>query len=177
MLEPKARAFNNIPQKKAAARLDCPANDGQYKSHYLTTQSSKNFFEWRVKRSSKTGSCSIRASVDGENYLPLTPQGHKNFKFPCGRKPGYEQLQFNLPKSIVSERTVVIQLEFETEFGTIVQCADMIVQKTSVIKPEKCAQTCRNGGVCQNAVCKCGKMFTGEFCEERGKSPSLLLPI
>ena len=63
--------------------------------------------------------------MDGANYLPLTPNGKKNFKFPCARKAGYEQMEFTLPKGTVGN--VVLQLEFDTEFGTIVQCADMIV--------------------------------------------------
>jgi len=42
-LEPKARSFNNIPQSKnQSQRINCPANDGSFKSHYLTVQSSKN---------------------------------------------------------------------------------------------------------------------------------------
>jgi hypothetical protein len=66
-------------------------------------------------------------SVEEDNYVPITPEGHKNFKFPCGRKPGYERVIMNLPKWIVSERGGVVQLEFETDMGTIVQCADIIV--------------------------------------------------
>ena len=141
MLDPQAREYNNIPQSlKQAKRVDCSANDGQHKAHYLTTQSSRNYFQWRTKRSSKTGSCTVRASVDGESYVPLTPLGRKNFKFPCARKAGYEQVEFTLPKGIVG--TVVLQLEVETEFGTIVQCADMIVQPTKAFVPNKCSPAC-----------------------------------
>lgn len=90
-LEPKARSFNNIPQSRnQSQRINCPANDGSYKSHYLAVQSSKNQFEWRVKRASKAGNCTVRISVDGENYVPLQPLGTKHHKFPCGRKVGYE---------------------------------------------------------------------------------------
>ena len=70
--------YNNIPQAKPKTeRIDCPANDGNYKAHFLTVQSSKNYFEWRVKRSSKTGNCTVRVSLDGENYSPITPHGAK----------------------------------------------------------------------------------------------------
>lgn len=169
-LEPKARAFNNIPQSKLQKeRINCPMNDGSYKAHYLTTQGSKNYFEWRIKRSSKQGNCTIRVSTDGMNYVPLTPDGRTAFKFPCGRKPGYESTKFTLPKSIVSESGAVVQLEFETDYGTIVQCADMIVQQYHDFQPQVCDPACKNGGVCLNGVCKCGKMYAGDFCEEKCK--------
>jgi len=45
MLEPQARAYVNIPQKKAAAdRIDCQANDGSTQSHFMVQQGSKNYF-------------------------------------------------------------------------------------------------------------------------------------
>jgi len=69
----------------------------------------------------------MRVSLDGESYSPLMPMGHTNFKFPCGRKAGYESVLFQLPKTIVSDRGAVMQFEFETEKGVIVQCADIIV--------------------------------------------------
>ena len=59
--------------------------------------------------------------------MPLTPFGHQKFKFGCGRKAGYETVVYKLPKSIIAERGAVVQLEFETEYGTVVQCSDMIV--------------------------------------------------
>jgi|SaaInl33SG_5_DNA_1037386.scaffolds.fasta_scaffold86212_1 hypothetical protein len=95
-------------------------NDGSYKSHYLTTQGSKNYFEWRVKRSAKNGNCTIRVSADGMNYQPLTPDGRKSFKFPCAHKAGYESTKFTLPKNIVAEGGAVVQLELETDYGTVV---------------------------------------------------------
>lgn len=58
-------------------------------------------------------------------------------------------------------------MEFETEYGTIVQCADIIVQKEEKFTNVKCDPKCKNGGVCQNGVCKCGKMYSGDFCEEK----------
>lgn len=180
-LEPKARSFNNIPQAKSEAkRLNCPANDGSKKAHYLTTQGSKNQFEWRVKRASPSGNCTIRLSVDGDNYLPITPVGKSNFKFPCGRKVGYETATFALPRQIVSDDNVVAQLEFETELGTVVQCSDMIVQKLNPFKLQKCDPKCQNGGVCKDGVCMCGHMYEGEFCEDKISSSgsfSLLLFI
>jgi hypothetical protein len=39
-------------------------------------------------------------------------------------------------------------LEFETEYGTIVQCADIIVQKEEKFTNVKCDPKCKNGGVC-----------------------------
>jgi hypothetical protein len=95
-------------------------NDGTYKSHYLTVQGSKNYFEWRIKRSAKDGNCTVRVSTDGMNYMPLTPDGRTSIKFPCGRKAGYESTKFTLPKTIVSESGAVVQLELETDYGTIV---------------------------------------------------------
>jgi len=120
-LEPKARSFNNIPQSKLEReRINCPMNDGSFKSHYLTTQGSKNYFEWRIKRSAKNGNCTVRVSTDGLNYMPLTPEGRTNFKFPCAHKAGYESTKFTLPKSIVAETGAVVQLEIETDYGTVV---------------------------------------------------------
>ena len=103
-------------------------NDGYQKAHYLTTQQSKNYFEWRVKRSARDGNCTVRLTIDGINYQPLTPAKKNHFKFPCGRQVGYEQIEYTLPKNMVAEDGGVVQLEFETEYGTVVQCADLIIQ-------------------------------------------------
>jgi len=98
-LEPKARSFNNIPQSKnETKRINCPVNDGSFKAHFLTSQQSKNKFEWRIKRPSLKGNCTIRATVDGIDYMPLTPLGQKNPKFACGRAAGYETATYKLPK-------------------------------------------------------------------------------
>ena len=43
----------------------------------------------------------------------------------------------------------------------------MIVQREQKFTNVKCDPKCKNGGVCQNGVCKCGKMFTGDYCEEK----------
>ena len=43
----------------------------------------------------------------------------------------------------------------------------MIVQKAVEFRPQHCDPSCKNGGVCQNGVCRCGQMFTGAECEER----------
>ena len=77
-------------------------------------------------------------------------------------------MEFTLPKGTVGN--VVLQLEFDTEFGTIVQCADMIVQAAKAFdaKPRQCDPPCQNGGVCQSngpdgeGICKCGKNFKGD---------------
>jgi hypothetical protein len=71
---------------------------------------------------------------------------------------------FILPKIIVSDHAVM-QFEFETEKGVTVQCADFIVQRYHTFTNVKCDPTCSNGGVCQNGVCKCGKMYEGDSCE------------
>jgi hypothetical protein len=42
-------------------------------------------------------------TVDGVNYQPLTPLKKTKFKFPCGRKVGYETIEYKLPKSMVAE--------------------------------------------------------------------------
>ena len=107
--------------------------------------------------------------MDGSNFHPLMPQGVMKQKFPCGRHYGYESGNFHLPKSIVSEEPVMLQLEYQTEFGTIVQCADIIVQKIKPFVVSKCEPSCKNGGVCQNGECKCSKMYFGDSCENQGK--------
>jgi hypothetical protein len=53
---------------------------------------------------------------------------NSEIKFPCGREVGWEKLDFRLPDSMVAENGAVVQLEFETEYGTIVQCSDMIIE-------------------------------------------------
>ena len=101
--------------------------------------------------------------------MPLTPHGKSKFKFDCGRSAGYESAEFVLPKSIVAENGGILQLEFETESGTIVQCADIIVQRSHPFVPQTCDPKCQNGGVCSNGVCRCGKMYEGEQCEIKCK--------
>ena len=67
-----------------------------------------------------------------------------------------------------------------TWLGTIVQCADMIVQPSSNFAQGKCDPHCKNGGVCQNGHCRCGAMFYGDSCEYKGGASgafSLLLFI
>ena len=70
LLEPAARSYNNVPQTEKT-RENC-YNDGS-QAHYLTTQNSMNFFQWRIKRPSPVGNCTIRVSVDGSNFHPLMP--------------------------------------------------------------------------------------------------------
>jgi len=72
---------------------------------------------------------------------------------------------YALPKNIVADHGAVMQFEFETEKGTIVQCADIIVQRYHSFTNVKCDPTCMNGGVCSAGVCKCGKMYEGDSCE------------
>ena len=74
-----------------------------------------------------------------------------------------------LPKTIQGDR-VVLQLEFDHEMGTTVQCGDLIVQKFRQFVPQACDPKCVNGGVCSNGLCKCSKMYTGEQCEIKRKS-------
>lgn len=171
LLDPSARSFNNIPQSlNQTRRINCAANDGTYKAHFLTTQGSKNTFVVRTKRSSKVANCTVRVSTDGDNFVPVTPLGHKYFKFPCARKPGYEQIEFRLPKALIAEKGAVVQFEVDTKYGTVVQCADIIVQRLkSIMQTQKCEPHCKNGGVCLNGECVCGKAFSGQYCEERGK--------
>lgn len=95
--------------------------------------------------------------------------------FPCGRKVGYEAVEIRLPKQIVSSDKngadfMIMQFEMYTYMGTIVQCTDMIVEKVHNFHAEKCDPQCKNGGVCQEAKCKCGSQFYGEACEHRGGS-------
>lgn len=100
------------------------------KSHYLTMQNSKNYFQWRVKRKAKNGNCTVKISADGQSYFDVLPVGSKQKMFPCGRNTGYESKLLRLPKQVVSHENalVVAQFEMMTFLGTIVQCADMIVQ-------------------------------------------------
>lgn len=68
----------------------------------------------------------------------------------------------------------------QTSLGTIVQCSDLIVQKTIGFQAQKCDPHCKNGGVCQQGKCKCGTMFYGDSCEYKNSASgafSLLLLI
>jgi len=60
-----------------------------------------------------------------------------------------------------------VQLEFETEWGTTIQCGDLIIQKAHPFVPASCDPKCQNGGVCSNGLCRCSKMFVGDQCEVR----------
>lgn len=141
--------------------------NGAFKAHAMVMQGSRNFFQWRVKRSSKAGNCTMRLSADGDNFAPIIPVGQTKYKFPCGRVSGYESAEYILPKAAVNNQGAVLQLEFETDWGTTIQCSDIIIQKIHSILPAMCDPKCQNGGICQNSVCKCSKMFLGETCETR----------
>ena len=124
--------------------------------------------QWRTKRAAKEGNCTIKVSLDGRSFTSLVPVGWKggNF-FPCGRKVGYESVIVKLPKSMVSETNnlIILQFEMHTRLGAIVQCSDMIVQRTLGFQNQKCEPHCKNGGVCQGGKCKCGVNFYGDSCE------------
>ena len=112
--------------------------------------------------------------------MPLTPINKQNFRIPCGRKAGYESIEVKLPKSIVAEKGAVVQLEFSTPWGTVIQCADIIVQRQQLFHQSMCEPKCKNGGVCMNGLCKCSKMYTGDYCQTKvnnSSSLSLLLYI
>lgn len=102
LLEPRARSFINVPQaRNPAKRKNCGLNDNS-KAHFLTTQGSKNYIQWKTKRVAKDGNCTIKVSNDAKTFFPITPVGMKSNFFPCGRKVGYEAVQVRLPKQMVS---------------------------------------------------------------------------
>lgn len=121
-----------MPQSKnPMKRKNCKAN-ADTKSHFLATTGSKNYIQWRVKRISKEGNCTIKMSSDGGHiFNPITPVGQKVSWFACGRKTGYENILVKLPKNMVtkdpSSDYVILQFEMYTSFGPIVQCADLII--------------------------------------------------
>jgi hypothetical protein len=122
-----------VPQARTAVRRKNCGINNEIKSHYLTSQGSKNYIQWRTKRVAKEGNCTIKVSNDAKSWNTLTPIGHKRQVFPCGRNIGYESIIIKLPKSMVAENTqngfIILQFEMSTYMGTIVQCSDMIVQK------------------------------------------------
>ena len=83
------------------------------KSHYLTSQGSRNYVQWRTKRVAKSGNCTIKLSGDGKTFHPITPNGYKSSLFPCGRKVGYESVVVKLPKNLVTEGDGFIIMQFE----------------------------------------------------------------
>jgi hypothetical protein len=53
------------------------------------------------------------------------PEGVNQQRFPCGRHYGYESGKFKFPRGLINrneyaEGEALLQLEFETEYGTIV---------------------------------------------------------
>jgi hypothetical protein len=45
LLTPTPRSYVNIPQHKSQEkRINCAANDGSHKAHYITQQGSRNYF-------------------------------------------------------------------------------------------------------------------------------------
>jgi hypothetical protein len=66
----------------------------------------------------------------------------KNNFFPCGRKAGYEAVQVKFPRQMVSSDKgadfIILQFEMYTYLGTIVQCADMLIEKVTNFHNEKC---------------------------------------
>ena len=85
-------------------RHNCEANT-ETKAHYLTTQGSKNYVQWRVKRISKTGNCTVKLSNDGGKiFTPVAPIGSKSIYFACGRHTGYESVTLRFPKNFVSTK-------------------------------------------------------------------------
>lgn len=90
LLEPRARAYINVPQaRNPSKRKNCGVNPDS-RAHFLTTQGSKNYIQWRTKRVAKEGNCTIKVSNDAKTYMAVTPVGMKSNFFPCGRKVGYE---------------------------------------------------------------------------------------
>lgn len=66
-------------------------------------------------------------------YQQVAPVGSKTNTFPCGRSVGYESVIIKLPKNMVTNDNndfVVMQFEMQTQYGVIIQCSDLIVQKT-----------------------------------------------
>lgn len=131
LLEPRARQWISVPQSKnPMKRRNCKPNSDT-KSHFLATTGSKNYIQWRVKRPSKEGNCTIKMSADGHIFTPITPVGQKVAWFACGRKSGYENVLVKLPKNMVTKDPnsdyVILQFEMYTSFGPIVQCADLII--------------------------------------------------
>lgn len=98
----------------------------------------------------RDGNCTIKMSSDGKTFQTITPLGMKSSVFPCGRNVGYESTVIKTPKSMVSAEGgfVILQFEMQTYMGTIVQCSDLIIQKTIGFSNQKCDPHCKNGGVC-----------------------------
>lgn len=74
--------------------------------------------------------------------MPMVPVGRALFKFPCGRKSGFESAEYVLPRNAVNDKGAILQLEFETEWGTSVQCGDIIIQKDHPFVPTVCNPKC-----------------------------------
>lgn len=105
---------------------------------------------------------------------PMDRKTDVNGKFACGRtrKNVYERAIFKFPK--VSCNPCVLQFEFETEFGSIFQCADigLIDEKTL-----NCAGKCEHEGVCKNGECVCRQGFKGDYCQTPSKEVKSTFPF
>ena len=47
---------------------------------------------------------------------------------------------------------------------------DISIQRLIPFQVTKCDPSCKNGGVCQNGICKCSKMYFGDSCENKVES-------
>ena len=100
----------------------------------------QNEINWYVDEPARDGNCTVRINTEFEEdelgFDALTPMDRKtdvNGKFPCGRTKEnvYERAIFKFPK--VSCDPCVLQFEFETEYGSIFQCADIgLIDEKSV---------------------------------------------
>ena len=140
----------------------------------LTNKGSSINFIWEILVPENSGNCTVKISngiQDKDNFKLLKPVDgniNKDGSFICGREKGFEHKEFLLPKDYECDGCT-LQWKWSTPYGDIYSCSDIIINGGSL---NKCLGKCLNGGSCFNGECLCINGFTGEFCEEKGRSSS-----
>jgi hypothetical protein len=87
---------------------------------------------WETRIPAEDGNCTVKISpgLDNEAYFttlfPNNLATNKNGSFPCGRKQGFDSLQFSLPENYVCDQCT-LQLIWYTHKGNFFTCSDMTI--------------------------------------------------
>ena len=108
LLEPFARKYESRSDGNNA-----PCGPGEKgATHWMGSQGSKNFFQWRTLKAHHSSNCTLYISNGGETnefrlMRPLDDSSDFDGKFPCGRKAGFEGKEIKLPLDLTCESCVI----------------------------------------------------------------------
>eukprot|EP00357_Protocruzia_adherens_P008280 CAMPEP_0115029364 /NCGR_PEP_ID=MMETSP0216-20121206/36951_1 /TAXON_ID=223996 /ORGANISM="Protocruzia adherens, Strain Boccale" /LENGTH=259 /DNA_ID=CAMNT_0002405923 /DNA_START=43 /DNA_END=822 /DNA_ORIENTATION=- len=152
---------------------------GQIKA--MTEDNGTSTVIWRVDYPHDTGLCAVRlsAGIDhADKFQTLKVINKENVDsdgyFECGRDIGYEGAVVELPEGLSCDNCT-LQWIWQTEDGTMYQCADFMIGGVDAIT---CVEDCQNDGVCVNGTCDCEDGYSGSYCQnEDGVSSSSFFSI